>query len=173
VDLDDDDNADIAVEGKKARKEQLQLQAQLDRILNEPLLPRGFSTRHLAMDGQMAGRILASKAASRDGAPVRQGNAMTVEDAGATALRALEMGKKETAETVVGVASEDVKTDENAKGEAAAKKSRPNKRKRGVRPAPAGKRAKKGSGKGGKGGGAGGGGGGGGGKMVGGVYFPG
>ena len=152
------------------------MQKELDRLLQAPLLPRGFSTRHLAMDGALAGRILASAAASRDGLPVRQGNAMTVES-GDTALHALETGKKKAEESMVGVASENIQTEENAKAEAvaaaaelASKKSRrPNKRKRGMKPAAAAKQNRRG----GSAKGSGAGGGGSGGKMVGGVYFPG
>lgn len=138
------------------------MQKELDRLLQAPLLPRGFSTRHLAMDGALAGRILASSAASRKGLPVRQGNAMTVE-VDSTALNALEMSKKEAERSAAGVASEHVLTTENAKAATAAMKSkRPNKRKRRMRSVTPTEKAKHARGGGGLVG-----------RMVGGVYFPG
>lgn len=161
----------LAQDGRRARKEQAALQRELDRLLQAPLLPQGFSTRHLAMDGTLAGRILASTAASRKGLPVRQGNAMTVEVDG-TALHALEMSKKEADSSIVGIASENVLTTENAMAAAALKKSkRPNKRKRSMKTAPASKQGKRtrtasGADRGGGGTAAGG-------RIVGGVYFPG
>lgn len=139
------------------------LQTELDRLLKAPLLPRGFSTRHLAMDGTLAGRILASTAASRKGIPVREGNAMTVE-VDDTALSALERSKKEAGESTVGVASENILTTENAMAAAAAppKSTRPNKRKRGMKNAPVSTQRKRGGKAQGRVAG----------KLVGGVYVP-
>ena len=122
------------------------------------------------MDGTLAGRILASTAASRKGIPVRQGNAMTVEVDG-TALHALEMSKKEADSSIVGVASENILTTENAMAAVLKKSNRPNKRKRSMKTAPSakqGKRSRTARGADGGGGGAAAGG-----KIVGGVYFPG
>ena len=150
----------IAQDGKKARQQQSALQKQLDRLLQAPLLPRGFSTRHLAMDGAIAGRILASTAASSKGMPVRQGNTMTVE-VDDTALSALEMSKKEAGQAIPGVASENILTTENA---IARKKSkRPNKRKRGLKSGPPAVKSKGASGGGSTAGG----------RMIGGVFYPG
>lgn len=160
----------VAQDGKKARKEQAALQKELDRLLQAPLLPRGFSTRHLAMDGTLAGRILASTAASRKGIPVRQGNAMTVEVDG-TALHALEMSKQEADSSIVGVASENILTTENAMAAVLKKSNRPNKRKRNMKTAPSAKQGKRSRTARGADGGAGGAAAGG--KIVGGVYFPG
>jgi len=105
VDLDDDENADIAREGKQRRLKLNGLQRTLDALLNVPLLPRGFSTRHLAMDSHLAGRILASAAASSNKHPLRKGNCMTVES-GDGALTALGTSKRQRDAEGVGAASE-------------------------------------------------------------------
>ena len=105
VDLDDDENADIAREGKQRRLKLSGLQRTLDALLNVPLLPRGFSTRHLAMDSHLAGRILASAAASSNKHPLRKGNCMTVES-GDGALTALGTSKRQREAEGVGAASE-------------------------------------------------------------------
>ena len=81
------------------------LQRTLDALLNVPLLPRGFSTRHLAMDSHLAGRILASAAASSNKHPLRKGNCMTVEN-GDGALTALGTSKRQREAEGVGAASE-------------------------------------------------------------------
>ena len=72
VDLSDDENADIAMENKKVRKQLAAQRKELDDLLNQPLLPAGFSTRHLAMDPSLATKIVSTAAATLEAAKARQ-----------------------------------------------------------------------------------------------------
>jgi ATP-dependent RNA helicase DDX24/MAK5 len=116
VDLSDDENADIAMDSKRVRKALASQRRELDDLLNRPLVPEGFTTRHLAMDPHLARTIVASaEEAASSAAAVnsskrkksgvgavrpRSGNMMTVE-AGGSALETLALGKAKAGKQAV------------------------------------------------------------------------